>query len=272
LETAVDKHLTRRLARMGESKTLGFLPSLLVHGAIVAFLMLGPLLSPKKATPLEIRPVQIVPLQALGVPNPPVRTTRPTPPAPKVEPKPEPEAKADPEPKAPEPQPKEAMVLPKDNPKKKPVAKKPAPTPKPAASKPAPPAASPPSRSTGTGSAASAPAQRQGSARGNIAGNSAFGGAVGLDDPNFRHNYYVDQMLALISAQWRRPDVATGIEAQLHFRVDRSGTVSELEVRTPSGSNTFDFAAMSAIGNASPLPPLPSAYGHDSLGVTLVFR
>ena len=253
---------------MGESKTLGFLPSLVIHVSIVVFLALGPLLSPKRATPLEIRPIQIVPLQALGVPNPPATTARRTAPAPKVvEPKPEPKPEAKPEPAAPA---EDTMVLPKENAKKKPAPKKA--TPKPATAKPAPPAASPPNRTTGSGSASSAPAQRKGSARGNIAGNSAFGGAVGLDDPNFTHNYYVDQMLALISAQWHRPDVGEGIEAELHFRVDRSGTVSELEVRTSSGSSTFDFAAMSAVGNASPLPPLPSAYSHDSLGVNLLFR
>ena len=249
---------------MGESKTLGFLPSLIVHLSVVGFLALGPLLSPKRVTPLEIRPVQIVPLQALGVPNPPVRTERATAPAPKVV---EPEAKPEPE-KEPAPA-QDTMVLPTpEAKKKKPVTKKPKSEP----SRPAP--SAPPARSetSGSGKSSSAPAQRQGSARGNIAGNSAFGGAVGVDDPNFTHNYYIDQMLALISAQWRRPDVGQGIEAELHFRVDRSGTVSELEVRTSSGSTTFDFAAMSAVGNASPLPPLPSAYSHDSLGVNLLFR
>ena len=34
-----------------------------------------------------------------------------------------------------------------------------------------------------------------------------------------------------------------------------------------SGYNSFDLAALRAVQNASPFPPLPRAYRHDSLGV-----
>lgn len=266
METAVDKHLARRIARISDPKMRGFLPSLLIHASIVGFLLLGPLLAPNRPKPIEVRSVQIVPLQALGVPNPPARTQRPTPPAPKVE-EPEPQPKPEPEKQPPAPEPRDAMVIP-DEKKKKPPAK-------PVEKKPEPPPPAAPDRSAGRASgsgSSSAPPQRQGSSRGHVAGTSAFGGAVGLDDPNFTYGYYVDQMLALISAQWFRPDVGDGIEAELHFRVHRSGTITELEIRTPSGSSTFDLAAMRAIRNATPLPPLPGGYPHDSLGVNLLFR
>jgi len=276
LETAVDKHLAKRLVRISDPTTRGFLPSLVIHSAIVGLVFLGGFFSPKTPKPVEIRPVMIVPLQALGVPNPPARTERP---APRVEPakaEPEPAPEKPPEPKAkkpePKPEPKDALVLP-DKKKKRPEPKKPTP-PEPTSRQQPPPQQSPPAtsnRSTGRDAGNTAP-QRRGSARGNIAGTSAFGGAVGLDDPNFTYNYYVDQMLALISAQWTRPNVGEGIEAALHFRIDRRGKVSDVEIRTPSGSSTFDLAALRAIHNASPLPPLPSGYSHDSLGVNLLFR
>jgi TonB family protein len=43
-------------------------------------------------------------------------------------------------------------------------------------------------------------------------------------------------------------------------------------VAQSSGYNSFDLAALRAVQNASPFPPLPRAYRQDSLGVNLIVR
>jgi TonB family protein len=46
----------------------------------------------------------------------------------------------------------------------------------------------------------------------------------------------------------------------------------EVEVRESSGSRAFDLAALRAVRNASPLPPLPASYREDVLAVNLIVR
>jgi TonB family protein len=113
--------------------------------------------------------------------------------------------------------------------------------------------------------------QRRGSADGSSLGTTPFGATAGLDDPNFRYDYYIEQMLAIIGNNWIRPSVG---EAQMtvHFRIARDGSLSEVEVVERSGSSSFDLAGERAVRLSSPLPPLPSSYRHPSLGVNLIIR
>lgn len=114
---------------------------------------------------------------------------------------------------------------------------------------------------------------RQGSESGSRRGNAAFGSAVAsVDNPDFTYAYYVDRMTALIRSHWRRPGTPDGTSATLRFRIAKNGTVSDLEIVESSGVSVFDRAALRAVEDASPLPPLPVGYRHDSLGVTLIVR
>jgi len=45
---------------------------------------------------------------------------------------------------------------------------------------------------------------------------------------------------------------------------------SDLKISESSGYNSFDLAALRAVQNAAPFPPLPRAYSHDDLGVNLI--
>jgi TonB family protein len=77
-------------------------------------------------------------------------------------------------------------------------------------------------------------------------------------------------MLALIHAGWVRPPTEGEVQAVLSFTVGRKGEISDLEVAQTSGFTAFDLAALRAVDNASPLPPLPASYRRDSLRVTLI--
>lgn len=132
--------------------------------------------------------------------------------------------------------------------------------------------AAPEARSSSTSSPPSPLDEPPGMAQGSPAGVAFGSSSVRFDQPDFTYGYYVDQMLALISTNWVRPPVGSGVEAIVSFRIDRTGRVSELRISRSSGINSFDLAALRAVQSSSPLPPLPRAFREGSLGVHLIVR
>jgi protein TonB len=239
----LDAILENRLQQLGNAyRRPGLLASIGLHGIFVAAVFLAPLAARRSVEPLEFVAVQIVPLQALG-------ERSPTPPQPEAAPQ-----------QLPSEQP--APVLPSPE-----VKSRPRPEPRRAEED------SSRSASVPTEAPAVTRQRRQGSPLGSSLGTSALGATVGgLDNPDFVYSYYVDQMLAMISANWLRPAIGGEIEATLHFRIHRDGGISELRVVTSSGFNTFDLAGLRAVQQAAPFPNLPQSYPHRSLGVTLIVR
>ncbi len=232
-----DSILEQRSARSRRGRGVVF--SVVLHGTVVAAAILVPKLMTGAQPPIEFQTVSIVPLQALGVPDP--------------KPRPEPVEERRPEPPKPEPP--------------KPAPPKPAPSPSPTAT------AKAEKRSTPAAPEPAQPRQRQGSPLGSDLASSPFGAAgVGLDNPDFIYGYYVDQMLSMIGAAWVRPRVVERIEALVYFRIARDGTVSQLKLLTSSGNRAFDDAALRAVSAAAPLPPLPASFSADSIGVRLAVR
>ncbi|MEM7480313.1 MAG: TonB family protein [Acidobacteriota bacterium] len=222
-----------------------------LHASVALIAFIAPRWGQAKAKPIEFVPIRLVPARALGSEvaprNPPQAAPErpkpaepePTPPEPAPappEPKPEPRATPDPPPKAAQ-----------NPPATKPTSEPPPPTP---------------------------PQQRRGSAQGNPLGTTADLGAsvAGVDNPNFTYTYYLDRMLRLIEGQWRRPSTDQGVETVVYFRIQRDGSIRDLDVSKPSGSSAFDLAGLRAVQNAAPFPPLPAGYRNDSLGVNLVIR
>lgn len=290
----VDKVLFERSRRAGKMGAASLIGTLLLHGSVLALVLLLPRLTPPPK-PLEFVPVQIIPAQALGVrrPAPPRRKTPPAPEpvAESPEPEPEPAAAAP----APEPEPVDDVpVLPDPDKKKKPeetkpAAQKPEKPVKPTDKKPEKPSTGssatpsdtgrPSSGKAEPGVAGTAPGEtgdqlgRRGGPQGNPLGTTAFGSEVaGLDNPDFTYGYYLDRLLSLIDGQWQRPNMASGVTTVLFFRINQDGSMSELKVEQSSGYNAFDLAAYRAVQNAAPFPPLPRAFKHDSLGVRLIVR
>lgn len=97
-------------------------------------------------------------------------------------------------------------------------------------------------------------------------------GVTGIEGGDFPYALYIQGMHRKIGSQWFRPQVAPGATVIIYFRILRDGTITEAKVETPSGSPTFDRAALSAVRSASPLNPLPFAYSGNYLGVHLTFR
>jgi TonB family protein len=97
-------------------------------------------------------------------------------------------------------------------------------------------------------------------------------GVTGLEGGDFPYTIYIERMKTLIGTHWFRPQVVAGISTTVRFTIDRDGTIREVKTETTSGNGTFDRAALRAVMEASPLPPLPFAYSGTFLGVHLTFK
>jgi protein TonB len=220
--------------------------SVALHVVLFAAVLLVPMLTAGQPEPLEFVAVTIVPVQALGVTSPAPAPTRkpvqsPSPPPREVTPEPETE-----KPSA------DRVVLPEPEAKKRSAAK--------------------PKEAPGPASGPDL-GQRLGSPLGSSLGTSPLGATVGgLDNPDFVYSYYVDQMLAMISANWLRPSIGGQVEATIHFRIDKNGRISDVRISRSSGYNSFDLAGLRAVQQAAPFPRLPQSYQHKTLGVNLILR
>ena len=248
----VDTILEQRRLRAGSKQGVGsWVCSLAFHAGVAAAVWFVPELLAKPPAEFEYVPVMVVSPAVLGIeePAPPVpRTPTPEPPPPEPPP-PEPEPE-------PEPADEEAMVLAREE--KKPEVKKPPPP-----QRPPPPAPAP----------VTPPPKRQGSPFGSSLGAQTSKARLGAEDPNFTYGYYLDRVVASISGNWVRPPVGADVEqAVLYFRIQRDGTITDLRIATPSGSEPFDVAAYRAVEASSPLPPLPKGYQRDFLGINLIVR
>jgi TonB family protein len=88
---------------------------------------------------------------------------------------------------------------------------------------------------------------------------------------DFHFTYYIERMLALIESRWYKPAAPPQTRAVVRFRIHRDGRLEGIELEQSSGLPSFDRAALRALYAANPLPPLPPAYGKQSLTVHLSF-
>jgi TonB family protein len=88
----------------------------------------------------------------------------------------------------------------------------------------------------------------------------------------FPYSTYLERMKTLIGQHWYRPQAAPGITTIVHFVIERDGTVRDARSKSESGNAAFDRAALRAILDSSPLPPLPFGYSGAKIGVHLTFK
>lgn len=227
--------------------------SLFAHAAFVAAVVLaGRSRRAPVAVPVSL-PVHVVSPAALGRPE-----AAAAPASPVAEPKPEP-AKARP-------------VIEKKRDEKIPPSARAMPDLKRANVKPTPPKAAAPGRGAPPALELPAASGLPSGSPGATGASLSFGTDVAAFDSDFPFSYYVQQLLALIGANWFRPDVPDGTVCTVTFRIQRSGQVAGVSVETTSGISYYDRAAVRAVYAATPLPPLPNDYTNEQLGVHLRFR
>lgn len=234
-----------RAGRQGQNAF--FVTSLVLHLAFAATIILFP--SFKRGP--RIDPDAIAVSLTGALPRAETQVARPAPPP---EPAPEPVPEVAPEGASLEP--KQIKITRKPQ-KKEPEPKKaspPKPVQKPEAS--------------GTGSATDA-ADLQGAGAGE--GGSSI---ASLDLDNVALAWYASSVTASLRSQWIRPplvNVHDELSVIVAFEILRNGTVRNIRIESSSGVRSLDRSALRAVTDASPLPPLPSTVGSNTLPARFEF-
>jgi len=101
---------------------------------------------------------------------------------------------------------------------------------------------------------------------------------IGFGDGTFgnRYGWYVDAITRRISQNWLQSLVDQRIRSAprvyLSFDIDRTGKISNMELKQPSGIPSLDRSAQRAIQVSNPLPPLPADYRGSSINVSFYFE
>jgi protein TonB len=229
----------------------------LLHAGVAAALLVSAFSKPMRITrdrAVAIRLVRAGPIRAPQV------QAAPAPPAPAVAERPKIE-KPPPEDEVPKPS-KEALLLPaKEKDKKKPTP--------PPISRPGNPVNTPAVNLPSAGEESPGPATN---APASGAGGTAGIGGFKIDQADFKYPIYIDRMVAIMSMNWFKPAQIVQTNPVVHFQIQRDGTITDVQLVSPSGLPFVDRAAMRAVYASSPLPPLPTDYSGPHLGIQVVFE
>ncbi len=98
-------------------------------------------------------------------------------------------------------------------------------------------------------------------------------GAAASAEGDFPFQWYLTAVQRKVYEQWTQPlNSAQGQKAVVVFEIARNGEVGRARVEKTSGDPTYDLAALRAVTNANPLPPLPEQYKGTMLRVHFGFE
>lgn len=122
--------------------------------------------------------------------------------------------------------------------------------------------------------APSALSSDQAGAAASAAGPGAGGSGAGVsaDMPNFPYPWYISRVRQMLWSQWQSRRVALPGECVIVFSLLRNGSVVDLRTESSSGDSAFDLAALAAVQDAAPYPPLPAGFKEPFLKVHVTLR
>lgn len=97
---------------------------------------------------------------------------------------------------------------------------------------------------------------------------------VGVEVPDFKYPYYLDLIQRKVGMHWSPPPVEVTAEIKetvVGFVLFASGKIDEIKIEKSSEDAFFDQAALRAVYQANPLPPLPQEIRDQSLKVHFSF-
>ena len=97
-------------------------------------------------------------------------------------------------------------------------------------------------------------------------------GVAGVEGGDFPYTVYLTNMNRLIGTHWFRPQITGDVTTTISFTINRDGNITDASIERPSGNGTADRAALRAVLESSPLPPLPFGYNGTYLKVHLIFK
>jgi TonB family protein len=105
--------------------------------------------------------------------------------------------------------------------------------------------------------------------------STSTSGQVGEQETGAKITAYYALIWSRIKGQWALPPGILprgNIEAIIHTRILKNGTVANVSFEKHSGNRYFDESAMKAIKKASPFPPLPAWMRDSSIEVGIRFH
>lgn len=96
-------------------------------------------------------------------------------------------------------------------------------------------------------------------------------GAMTLNAADFPFAWYLRQVQGKISERWEG-QARDGSQPQVVFEIARDGKIRGLAVEKSSGNALYDQAALRAITDATPFPPLPEEFRETFLRIHLGFN
>jgi protein TonB len=137
----------------------------------------------------------------------------------------------------------------------------------------------PPSMASAAAKAAPAPSERVASdaARapqpplGRRDGSPQGAGAMTLNVSDFPFAWYLSRVQAKVTERWAGKAIP-GQQPVAIFEINRDGRITGLAIERPSGNPYYDQAALRAITEAAPFPPLPPEFAGPVLRVHLGFN
>jgi protein TonB len=107
----------------------------------------------------------------------------------------------------------------------------------------------------------------------NLSGAEGGNKAVRASFTNFPYPWYRTLVHNALWEQWtKRMPKNRDIYTLVSFTVDRHGAIYGVQIEKSSGDDSYDYAAMAAVNNSVPYPPLPKDYPKDILTVTVEFK
>jgi periplasmic protein TonB len=124
------------------------------------------------------------------------------------------------------------------------------------------------------GKAAVEPASRPSvAALGQATGSISGQGSLTLDVTDFPYAWYLRQVLQKVEERWQTQNRSSepSQKPRIYVEIRRDGSIVPPRIEQTSGSSFYDRAALRAITEASPFPPLPADWANPSLRVLFNF-
>ncbi|HEX7190373.1 MAG TPA: TonB family protein [Thermoanaerobaculia bacterium] len=97
-------------------------------------------------------------------------------------------------------------------------------------------------------------------------------GVAGIEGGDFPYTMYLTNMVRLIGNHWFRGHITGDLTIRVVFTIDRDGKISDAAIEQGSGNGDADRAALRAVLESSPLPPLPFGYNGTYIKVHQIFK
>jgi TonB family protein len=102
-------------------------------------------------------------------------------------------------------------------------------------------------------------------------GSPQGSGPMTLNVSDFPFAWYLSRVQAKVTEKWAGKALP-GQQPVAVFEINREGQVSRLAIEKSSGNSYYDQAALRAITEANPFPPLPAEFAGSTLRVHLGFN